>query len=149
MYEMSLGSPIIRPGYDAAKTLARLHAFFGPLPNHLARHARSVTDVPFADVSVSPIPPFASIKRPALDLQKMGVSRKEVADIRLAQRFKDFKLCKEKGGPEFVHLVTKMLDYDPKKRISAGVALKHPYFSVILPQPITPGMQPIGVPRRA
>lgn len=146
---MILGTHIIHPGYNPAETLTHLLAFFGPLPDHLARHAHRATDLPFTNTSVTPFPALSFLKKPTMDLQQMGVSRSKLMATSVAHKFKNFNLCKNEGGPEFVRLVQKMLNYDPKKRISAGDALRSSYFSLVLPQPIIPGMQPIGVPRRA
>ena len=147
MYEMILGSPIIRPGYNAAETLTQLLAFFGPLPDHLAKHARRATDLPFKDANMTPFLALSFLKRPEMDLQKMGVSKSSLMATRVTYKTVEYQLCKETGGLELVRLIRKMVDYDPKKRISAGEALKNAYFFVPLPQPIPPEMLAMNEPK--
>lgn len=149
MYEMILGSAIIPPQSTAAQTLARLHAFFGLLPNHLAKHASSATDLPFRKVNQTPILARPLRTGTELDFKGLGVTRRELMVTSVEQKFKNFHLEKEKGGTQFVSLMGKMLQYDPNKRISARDALKHPYFSVRLTPPLPSEMASLKLPRRA
>lgn len=149
MYEMILGSAIIPPRLTAAQTLARLHAFFGPLQNHLTKHASSATDLPFRKVSRTPMLARPLRTGTELDFKGLGVTRRELMLTSVEQKFKNFHLGKEKGGTQFVSLMGKMLHYDPNKRISARDALKHPYFSIRLTPPLPSEMSSLKLSRWA
>ena len=109
MYEMTLGSGIIPPKCPPAKTLALLHAFFGPLPNHLAKHAASKsTEVPFTKVNRTVIN-ASMFQTTELDFKGMGISGSDIQATMVMHKFKSFHVTNERGGAPLIDLMDKML----------------------------------------
>lgn len=133
MHELNAGKPIIPKGANAGTTLALLHTFKGPLPQHLAQHATQTTDLPFTPVMLRSNQPIWSHQ---LDIQRLGISQTRLTELGNAKVKRDIATATaDVGGVYFLELTDQLLEYDPAKRPKAKDALKHGYFSHNFPQP--------------
>jgi dual specificity tyrosine-phosphorylation-regulated kinase 1 len=125
LYELSTGAPLF-PSKTTAHQAYLIAAAMGPFPAHMVAGARAKLWDPATGVPTDPI-------------SAARISDRRRRSVREQLRANGAPLGLVTGvgeADQFADLVTRMVEVDPSKRISAETCLTHPFFRPSAPSPM-------------